>query len=52
MVWGSSVRFENTKNIEIAGFKGRQSLKSGNPVIKLKMLLELMFTTVRRLKEP
>lgn len=34
--WGSSVRFENAKNIEIAGFKGRQSLKSGNPVIKLK----------------
>ncbi len=34
--WGSPVRFENAENIEIAGFKGRQSLGSENPVIRLK----------------
>lgn len=34
--WGSPVRFENAANIEISGFKGRQSLGSGKPVIELK----------------
>ena len=34
--WGSPVRFENVENIEIAGFKGRQSLDSGKSVIRLK----------------
>ncbi len=34
--WGSPVRFENAENIEIDGFKGRQSLGSGQPVIRLK----------------
>ena len=34
--WGSPVRFENASGIEIAGFKGRQSLDSGKPVIQLK----------------
>jgi len=33
--WGSPVRFENAENIEIAGFRGRQSLGSGKSVIKL-----------------
>lgn len=33
--WGSPVRFENAENIEISGFKGRQSLDSGKPVIRL-----------------
>ncbi len=30
------MRFENAENIEIAGFKGRQSLGSNQPVIRLK----------------
>lgn len=34
--WGSPVRFENASDIEISGFKGRQSLNSGKPAIKLK----------------
>ena len=33
--WGSAVRFENASNIEISGFKGRQSLDSEKPVIEL-----------------
>lgn len=34
--WGSPVRFENAANIEIEGFKGRQSLGSNKPVVRLK----------------
>jgi hypothetical protein len=34
--WGSAVRFENAENIVIDGFKGRQSLGSGEPAIRLK----------------
>lgn len=34
--WGSPLRFENAGNIEIDGFKGRQSLNSDEPVIRLK----------------
>ena len=30
------MRFENAENIEIAGFKGRESLGSDQPVIRLK----------------
>jgi len=33
--WGSPIRFENANSIEISGFKGRQSLNSGKPIIKL-----------------
>lgn len=36
MEWGSPLRIENAANIEIAGFKGRQSLGSEKPVIRLK----------------
>lgn len=34
--WGSAVRFENATDIEVSGFKGRQSLQSGKPAIRLK----------------
>jgi hypothetical protein len=34
--WGSPVRFEHASGLEITGFKGRQSLHSGKPVIHLK----------------
>jgi len=34
--WGSPVRFENASNIEIAGFKGRESLGSEKAVIRLE----------------
>ena len=34
--WGSAIRFEHAENIEIDGFRGRQSLGSEKPVIGLK----------------
>ena len=34
--WGSPIRFENAANIEIIGFRGRESIGSNKPAIKLK----------------